>query len=66
MTLILPPVWIMVLLHFQVGLSLNVIPKRALQELEALQKLLPPLKDERLEWVQTRWLVPIASPYIPI
>ena len=34
-TPMLPLVWIMVLIHFQVGLSLYVIPKHALRELEA-------------------------------
>ena len=37
----LPTVWIMVLLHFRVGLSLRIILKRALQELEGPQRLLP-------------------------
>jgi hypothetical protein len=50
----------MVLIHFQVGLSLCVILKHALQELEAPQRLLPPFKDEHLEWVQTSWSAPIS------
>ena len=36
------------LLHFQVGLSLYVIPKQSLQELEDPQRLLPPFKGEHL------------------
>jgi hypothetical protein len=48
MTPMLPPVRVMVLLHFQVGLSVYVIPKRALQELEGPQRLLPPLEGEHL------------------
>ena len=51
----------MVLLHFQVGLSLYVIPKRALQELEAPQRLLPPFEGKHLEWAWTSWLT-LVSP----
>ena len=46
MTPMLPLVRVMVLLHFQVGLSLYVIPKWALQELEDPQRLLPPFEGE--------------------
>jgi hypothetical protein len=43
-----------------VGSSLYVIPKRASQELEGLQRLLPPLESEHIEWVQTSQLAPIS------
>ena len=53
MTLILPPVRVMVLLQFQAGLSLYVIPKRALQELEGPQRLLHPFGGEHFnKWGQ--------------
>ena len=42
----LPPVWIMVLIHFRVGLSLYVIPKWASWELEGPWRLLPPSEGE--------------------
>ena len=58
-TPMLPPVWIMVLLCFRVGLSLYVILKMATWELEGPQRLLPPFKGEHLEWVRTSWLAPI-------
>ena len=53
----------MLLLHFQVGLSLYVIPKRALQELKGPQRLLPPFKLEHLQRVhKPSWhLSPIGS-----
>jgi hypothetical protein len=61
-----------VLLHFQVGLRLYVIPKWALQELEDPQRLMPPFKGEHLERVRTylpqgqaprssTWLVEISG-----
>ena len=59
MTPILPPTWIMVLLHFQVGPSVYAIPKPALQELESPRQPLPPFKGERLERARTSWLAPI-------
>jgi hypothetical protein len=39
----------MVLLHFQVGLSLYVTLKHALRGLEGVQRLLPTFKGEHLE-----------------
>jgi hypothetical protein len=39
----------MVLLCFQVGLSLYVILKRALQQLEGSPRLLPPFEGEHIE-----------------
>ena len=39
----------MMLLHLQVGLTLNIIPKWASQELEAPLRLLPRFKAEHLE-----------------
>ena len=49
-TPMLPPTWIMVLPHFRVGVSVSlyVIPKQALRELEAPQRLLPPFKVNTL------------------
>ena len=49
----LPQMWIMVLLHFWVDLSVCVIPKRAFQELEGFERLLSPFEGEHLEWTQT-------------
>ena len=48
----LPAVWIMVLLHFQVDLSLYIILKRALQELEGPKDYCL-LSKEHLELAQT-------------
>ena len=48
MTPMLPPVWIMVLVHLWVGLSLR-IPQHASWELEGPSRLLPPFKGEHLE-----------------
>ena len=48
----------MVLLYFGVGSSLHVIPKRAIQKLEATQRLLPPFKGEHLEQAQRSWQAP--------
>ena len=48
-TLMLPPVWILALLHFRVGSSLYVITKRGVQKLECFQRQLPPFKGEHLE-----------------
>ena len=59
----LPPAWIMVLLHFWVGLSLYVIPEGALQELERPQQLLPPppfLSKVNTLW--TSWPAPKGKP----
>jgi hypothetical protein len=39
----------MALLCFQVGLSLYVILKRALQQLEGSPRLLPPFEGEHIE-----------------
>lgn len=50
----------MLLLHFRVGSSLDVIPKWALQELQGPQRLLPPLESEHIEWVQTSHMAPIS------
>ena len=60
MTPMLPPVWIKVFLHFRVGLSLYVILKRTLWELEA-HRLLPPVEDE-----QTSRLAPISLKREPL
>ena len=46
MTPMLPPAWIMALLHFQVGLKSYVIPKRASRKIEALQKTTASFEDE--------------------
>ena len=54
----------MLLLRFQVGLSLYVIPKQALQELKGPQRLLPPFKVEHLQWVRKTQPAPI-SPRFP-
>ena len=59
----LPPVQIMVLLHFRV----YVILKGPLQELEGPRRLLPPFEGEHLEWTQTSQPTPIsprASPWV--
>ena len=45
----LPLTWNVVLVHFQVGLSLYAFLNWTLREEEAPQKLLPPLEDEHLE-----------------
>ena len=45
----LPPAWTMVLLHFQVGLTLYVNLNWALWELEGPWRILPPLQNEHLE-----------------
>jgi hypothetical protein len=50
----------MVLLHFQVGPSLNVFLKWALQELEGPRRPLPPFEGEHLEGMKTSWLAPIS------
>ena len=52
-TLMLPPLLIMVLLHLRVGPCLYVISKQAPEELEGSRRLMPPLKGEHLERVQT-------------
>lgn len=53
------PVW-MVLLHFLVGISLDVIPKWALRELQGPQRLLPLFEGHKhLEWAWTSRLTPI-------
>jgi hypothetical protein len=65
-TLMLPPLWIVVLLHLRVGPSLYVISKWAPEELEGPWRLTPPLKGEHLEQVQTSQPTPMdklwASP----
>ena len=58
-TLILPPAWIMVLLHFQV--SLYVTLKWAWCGLEDPQQPQPPFKGEHLERARTSGPVPISS-----
>ena len=49
MRLMFPPMWITVLLHFRVGLSLYIIPKWTLRGLAGPERLLPPFKGEHLE-----------------
>ena len=51
----LPPAWIMVLLHFRVCRRVHVIPKQA----EGSWRLLPTSKGENLEQAQTSWLAPL-------
>ena len=58
-TLMLSPVWIMMFLHFWVGLSLHVIPKQELQELKEPQWLLPSFKGEQHECAWTSQPTPI-------
>ena len=66
MPLMLPLVWIMVLLHLWVGLSLFVILIRALQEFEGPQRLLPPFKAEHLARARTSQPpISVASPRFP-
>ena len=52
-TLILPLVWIMLLLHFQVRLSLYVIPDWGIPRIRGLPRLLRPFEGEHLEWAWT-------------
>ena len=61
MTPMSPPMWIMVLLHLQVGLILYVIPKWTSRELEVPPRLLPPFKDEHLQHVWTNY----PATYLP-
>ena len=49
----LPPMWIMTLLHFQVGLNLHVIPKPARRELDGPNNYCLLLKMKHLEQVWT-------------
>jgi hypothetical protein len=58
--MMLPPTSIMVLLQFQVGLSICVISKCALQDLERTQQLLVPFEGEHLEQVWTSRPTPIS------
>ena len=51
----------MVLLHFQVGPSLYITPKHALQELEGTQRLLSIFEGKHLEHEQTK----PANAYLP-
>ena len=55
-----PLAWIMVLLHFGVGPSLYVIPKRAWWELEGPQTRFPPFGGEHLERALTSGRAPIS------
>ena len=57
----LSPAWIMVLLHFWVGLHPYVIMKRAFRELECPKRLLPPFKGEQLWMGVDKW----ADSYLP-
>ena len=66
MTMMLPPAWIMVLLHFRAGLSLCVIPKRALQEYEGPWRLPPPFEDEHLEQARTSQATHISPKNKPL
>ena len=65
-TSMLPPAWIMVLRHFQVGLNWYVILKWALRELEGSQRLLPPFEGEHLERARTSWPTPISPKGKPL
>ena len=56
----LPPIWIMALIHFRVGVILHVIPKSALWELEAPWQLLPSYEGEHFEWAHVSQLTPIS------
>ena len=49
----LPPVWIMVLTHLEVGLNLNVFHKQTSQELGGPRRPLTPFKGEHLERART-------------
>ena len=60
MTPMLLPACVMVLLHFQVGLSLCVISTRTSEELISHQWLLSSFKSEHLEGVRTCWSAPIS------
>ena len=60
MTLILPSAWIVVLLHFWVGISVYIIPKCTIRELEAPRQLLAPFEGEHLEWAQKSWSAPFS------
>ena len=62
-----PLMWFMVLLHFWVGLSLYVILKWALQELEGHVRLVPPFKGEHLKGMNkpARTYPPRVGPTFP-
>ena len=56
------PVWNMLLLHIWGSLTLYVILKRALWELQGPQSLLPPFHGEHLEWLQRNPVSPKGEP----
>ena len=58
--------WIMVFLHFWVGLSLNRISTVALQGLEASRRFLPLCKDEHLDHARTSQPTPISPKSNPL
>ena len=62
MTPLLPQVWIVVLLHLRVGLSLYVIPKCASQALEGSHRQLPPLKVNSLNGCGLHLISPEGKP----
>ena len=65
MTSMLPPVQITMLIHFYC-LSVYVLLKWALQELEGAQRLLPPFKGEHLERAWTNQPAPISPKDKPL
>ena len=60
----LPPTWIMVLLHFQVGLRICVISKFALQDLESARQLLVPFEGEQVWTSQPTPISPKGKPML--
>ena len=55
----LPPAWMIVLLHFWVGLSLFVISETGLMRIRGPPKMTTPFEGEHLERARTSQLAPI-------
>jgi hypothetical protein len=67
-TLMFPPMWIVALLPFRVGLSWYVNQKHALRGLEDPKKRSPLFEAKHVEHMWTSWLTPISprvTPHVP-